>query len=456
MKTYDVVVLGSGTAGQTAAYDLSAEGLRVALSEPSDRPGGTCALSGCQAKKWFYEAAETVARSRHLEGEGIAAAPEGRWGDVLRQKNAFTDKVPERTKKGLSSAGIDFLPAKARFEGPDRIRVGKDAYAFDAAVIATGASPAPLPFPGAGLLTTSDRFLELERLPRRVVFVGGGFISFELAHFAARLGAAGIETTILEVADRPLAPFDAQMVSLLVEAGEADGIRVRAGVTVSAVEKTPEGYLVRLEEGGDIEADLVVHGAGRSAVVGGLDLEKAGVEHGPKGIWVDERMRTTNDRIYAVGDCAATMQLARVADLEAHVAAAGILGKVDGARPRTMDYGAVPAVLFTYPQYAMVGKTEEDLVAEGVDFRKSAGDHIQWPTYTRVGMDHAAYKILADAEGRILGAHVISDQPAGLINTFRQAMRSGTTAETLYWENLVGPYPSRESDIVYMLKPLAE
>ena len=106
MEAYDVVVVGSGTGGQTAAFDLNEKGLRVAVAEMAKRPGGTCALTGCQPKKWFYEAAETIARSRHLAGKGIVAAPEGNWSQVLEQKEKFTSRVPDGTRKILQKAGI--------------------------------------------------------------------------------------------------------------------------------------------------------------------------------------------------------------------------------------------------------------------------------------------------------------------------------------------------------------
>jgi glutathione reductase (NADPH) len=288
------------------------------------------------------------------------------------------------------------------------------------------------------------------------VFVGGGFISFELAHFAARLGPPNLQAVILEAAERPLSQFDAQMVSLLVEATEAEGISVRTGARISAVETASSALRVRLDGQPDIEADLVVHGAGRTPEIVGLGLEAAGIESSEAGITVDARMRTSNPSVYAAGDCAATLQLARVADLEAAVAAANILGHTDGPRPLTIDYDATASVLFTYPQYGMVGKTEAQLAAAGVDYRKSASDHLGWPTYRRIGMRHAAFKVLAGTDGRILGAHVISDHASGLLNIFRTAMMTETTAEALYWQNIMGPYPSHESDILYMLKPLMD
>ena len=136
------------------------------------------------------------------------------------------------------------------------------------------------------------------------------------------------------------------------------------------------------------------------------------------------------------------------------VAAESIVGKQNSGRWAAMDYSAVPSVLFTYPQYGMVGATEEALKAEGVSYRKSFGQHLTWPTYRRIGMTSAAYKIIAREDGTLLGAHILSDSAAGIINTIRLAMLNQIPVETLYRQSMMSPYPSRESDMLYMLKPL--
>jgi glutathione reductase (NADPH) len=454
MKDYDVVVVGSGSAGQTAAYTLCEYGLRVAVVENSPTPGGVCALAGCQAKKYFYEATETVARSRHLAGKGISRPAEADWAAIRAQKNAFTESIPEGTRKGLTGVGVDFIEGTAAFADPETLVVDSQAFKARFFVLATGARPMPLPFPGADRIATSTRFLDLERLPPRIVFVGGGFISFEFAHFAARLGpAAG--TTILEVAPRPLGPFDSEMVDVLVDASRAEGIDIHTGVEIEAMVKNGDGWMVQTKDGA-FEADLVVHGAGRAAAIDDLELAAGEVAFTRRGIGVDQAMRTSNPRVFAVGDCAATIQLARVADYEGYVAAKNILAAVEGGEEARIDHHHVPTILFTYPQYAMVGATEDTLKDDGVRYYKNSAQNIGWPTYKRVGMSHAAFKVLVDENNHLLGAHVISDNAAGLINTFKQAMIDGRPVDKLFWDNVMTPYPSRESDIIYMLKPFFE
>ncbi|MDY0221880.1 MAG: NAD(P)/FAD-dependent oxidoreductase [Desulfobacterium sp.] len=451
---FDVIVVGSGTGGQTAAFLLKEKGLNVALVEKSHLPGGTCALRGCQPKKWFYEAAEAVDKTRHLEGRGIVQASKGEWGRVVQEKNKFTSKVPPGTVKNIQGAGIEFLPGIATFVDDKTLRVNAREIMGDFFILAAGARPMDLPIQGMEHVITNDQFLELNELPDSVVFIGGGFISFEFAHFVARLGGAKQRSMILEVGERPLGPFDAEIVAELVVASTAAGVEVKCGVKIEKIEKTAKGFRVLSKVGDPIETGLVVHGAGRVADLDALSLESAGVKYSRHGIEVDPGMRTSCPHIFAVGDCAATIQLARVADVEALTAAENILADLGQGKGASMDYTAVPAVLFTLPQLATIGKTEEALERDGISFRKNFEKNIGWPTYQRIGLEHAAFKVLVDENNLILGAHILSDQAGGVINTIRSAMIHKIPVDKLYRQTLLSPYPTRESDLSYMLKPL--
>ncbi len=454
MKKYDVIVIGSGTAGQTAAYRLEEAGLDIALIDDSDKPGGTCALSGCQPKKWFYEVAEVIAKSRHLDNLGITVPAVGDWQSVWRQKQKFVENIPEGTVKELKGAGIDFIEGTAGFEDDHTVSVNGDRFSADFFILATGAEPSLLPFPGAEYLVTSTEFLARDRLPDRIIFVGGGFISFEFAHFAARIGPGERELKILEAASRPLGPFDEEMVVLLVSASNEAGIDVMSNIQITSVEKQGDQFYVRVNSGMVFEADLVVHGASRTPRTDGLNFEKIDVSASKRGIDVNPEMQTTVPHIFAVGDCAATVALARVADFEAKIAAENILALGKGSKTVAIDYRAVPAILFSYPQYGMVGETEASLKEKKIPYLKSCQKRLGWPTYRRIGMKHAGYKILAAEDGTILGAHILSDNSSGLINTFRQAIIDGRRVDDLHRQSIMTPYPSRESDIIYMLGEL--
>jgi glutathione reductase (NADPH) len=456
-KTYDAVIVGSGTAGQTVAHDLARNRMKVALVERSRRPGGTCALYGCQAKKWFFEGAETVARSRHLAGVGIETPATADWRQLRDAKNRFTAGVPERTVDGLKQAGVDFIQGNARFVDEGTLAVDQQRISASHIVLATGAVPMPLPIDGAQFMISSKNFMELAQLPRRIVFIGGGFISFEFAHFAVRLGPNKVSCTILEAGRRPLGPFDDEMVELLAKASADEGIDIHCDVEIVSIKAFGNVFRVNLKDGRHFEADLVVHGAGRIPDLSELDLEKANIHYGKRGITVDRKMATTNSRVYAVGDCAATIQLARVADYEAKIAVADILQQADNRLPEILaDYTVVPSLLFTYPQYGMLGATEQALKEQGATYKKSFAKDLTWPTYRRVGMKTAAYKILVGNDGMLLGAHVLSDNAAGMIAFLTLAMANRISAKDLYRQCLLTPYPSRESDLLYMLGSLAE
>jgi glutathione reductase (NADPH) len=153
-ESYDVIVIGSGTAGQTAAYDLTEKGLTVGVVEHSDRPGGTCALQGCQAKKWFYEGSEVVARSRHMTGIGVDKPADASWMALRDAKNRFTKGVPQRTVDGFENAGIDLISGRARFLSDQSLDVDGRQLPARYLVVATGAVPAPLSFEGSRHLIT--------------------------------------------------------------------------------------------------------------------------------------------------------------------------------------------------------------------------------------------------------------------------------------------------------------
>jgi glutathione reductase (NADPH) len=309
---------------------------------------------------------------------------------------------------------------------------------------------------GSEHLITSNLFLELHDLPQDVIFLGGGFISFEFAHFAARIGREKRRIRIIETAEKPLGSFDDEMVDLLVKASEEEGIEILSNTQISSIEKLGTGFTLSTASNERLETDMVIHGAGRTPDLDDLDLETGGIQYTRQGITVSSKMQTSNPHVFAIGDCAASIMLARVADYEAHVAARNILAQLGHAEPASIDYEAVPTLLFTYPQLGMVGKTEGALKEEGVKYMKSSDKNLQWPTYKRVGLKHAAYKILVGMDDRFLGAHILSDNASGLISIIRQAMLDGTTLEELHRRSIMNPYPTRESDLTYMLSGLVE
>src|SRR5262245_16726844 len=262
-QTFDLVVIGSGTAGRSVARRCRAAGWSVAIVD--NRPfGGTCALRGCDPKKVLVGAAAAVDAARLLSGNGIRpGALAIDWPALMRFKRTFTDPRPAETKRTLAEAGIVAFDGTAQFVGPDDVRVGDTVlHAAGAILVATGARPADLPIEGPEHLMTSDAFLDLPALPESVAFVGGGYISFEFAHVAAR---AGSRVAIVHRGARPLAEFDADLVDRLVARTRALGVDVRLNTEVRAIRRIDGGY--RVAAGSEaapatLDVDLVVHGAG--------------------------------------------------------------------------------------------------------------------------------------------------------------------------------------------------
>src|SRR5213592_2151447 len=225
-RQFDLVVVGTGVTSAVASRCREA-GWTVAVVD--SRPfGGTCALRGCVPKKILVGAAQAVHAARDMNGIGVpGGALAIDWPQLMKFKRSLVDPTPERTEQTWAKIGVEQFHGRARFVGPTTLAVGDDRLVGRRILIAAGAKPAPLPFAGAARLTTSEEFLNLDRLPSRLIFVGGGYISFEFAHVAARAGA---EVTILDRGARPLDAFDPDLVDLLVKRTRELGVAVELEV----------------------------------------------------------------------------------------------------------------------------------------------------------------------------------------------------------------------------------
>jgi len=232
-ETLDLIVIGAGMAGINAAKKAAGAGWSVAIVDELPY-GGTCALRGCDPKKMLRAGAEAIDAARLLKGKGVAGDTRIDWPALMKHKGSFTDPVPENMEDGLKKAGVKTLHGSARFTAEDRIGIeGHGEFTFKHALIATGAKPRPLDFPGADRLIDSTEFLNLSNLPERIVFVGGGYISFEFAHIAARAGA---EVTILDHGKQQLKMFDPDLVDMLLERSRAVGIEIIANAAPDRID----------------------------------------------------------------------------------------------------------------------------------------------------------------------------------------------------------------------------
>lgn len=446
---YDLIVIGAGMAGSAAAERCATAGWRVAIVD--DLPyGGTCALRGCDPKKILRRGAEIIDAAHLLTGKGID--PAGLtidWTALSAHMHGFTDPVPANLETTLGRHGVDTLHGTARFTGHDRLDVDGTDYQFRHALIATGARPRSLDFPGANHLIDSTGFLYLDRLPPRILFVGGGFISFELAHIAAR---AGTHTVIVDRGPRLLRRFDPDLVELLVTRSHTVGIDVHRDTEIVAVHPTADGYDVTLNDHGrqtTITTDLVVHGAGRQPELDRLDLDAAEIAHGSTGVHVASYLQsTTNPRIYAAGDSADTpgAPLTPVAVFEGKVAASNMLK----AATITPDYTGIATAVFTIPELTRVGLLETEARDAGIDLDVRYTDTSGWYSNYRIGETTAATKVLIDrATDTIVGAHMLGPEYGELINICALSIKLGLTTRQL--KSMSAAYPTLGSDLGSML-----
>lgn len=446
---YDLLVIGAGMAGVAAANKTASQGWRVAIVD-SLPYGGTCALRGCDPKKILRRGAEIVDSARLLGGKGIDADQVSiNWTDLMKHKHGFTDPVPHNMEESLRSRGVDTLHGVAAFTDTTHVDIDGTGYEANNVLIATGAVPRELDFPGHEHLIDSTDFLNLPKLPRRIAFIGGGFVSFEFAHIAARAGSSPV---IIDRGPIPLKGFDPDLVELLVERGATAGVAVRRETTITSVVRDAHGFRITMQQAGTttvLDTDLVVHGAGRIADLARLNLEAGGVAHGPRGIAVADHLQSiTNSHVYAAGDAADTagMPLTPVAVFEAKVAASNML-KADTAVP---DYAAIPTAVFTIPELVRIGMQESEARGLGLDLDVRFADTSGWFSNYRIGETVGAAKILIDkSTDRIVGAHLLGHDYAEVANTISLAMKHGLTTRQV--KSTTAAYPTAGSDLGSML-----
>jgi len=446
---FDLVVIGSGTAGSTVASQCRAAGWSVAVID-SLPFGGTCALRGCDPKKVLVGTAELLDFSRRLlENHTIKGKLTIDWPELIRFKRSFTDPVPREKERSFEKAGIKSFHGRSKFVDANSLEVAGQRLTARFIVVAAGAKPASLGIPGEEHLINSTQFLELDQLPAEIAFVGGGYIAMEFAHVAVR---AGVRVSILHRGTRVLEGFDPDLVLSLSSRSQELGISLRTGTTVEAIEKSGAKFEVRARQQDkrmSFTCDLAVHAAGRVPDIDDLGLESAQVEREKRGVKVNEYLQSvSNPAVYAGGDAAAIdgMPLTPVAGYDGKVIAANLL---KGNQVKA-EYDAIPTVVFTIPPLASVGMSEETAKRNGLRFRRNHMEIGGWYSSRRVGEKTAAFKVLVE-EGseRILGAHLLGPAAEETINLFALAMRKAITASDL--KQALFAYPTHASDVQYMV-----
>lgn len=429
---YDLVVIGAGSAGFSAAITAADQGAQVALIG-SGTIGGTCVNIGCVPSKTLIRAAETLHNARAAARfAGITAEVEPTdWRETVRQKDALVSELRQAKYTNLLPAynGIAYREGPARLiEGGvevdgARIPAGK-------IIVASGARPAVPTIPGIEAVPylTSTTGLDLEELPRSLLVIGGGYIGAELAQMFAR---AGVKVT-LACRSRLLPEAEPEIGVALTGYFEDEGISVLSGIAYRAIRKTENGVALTVARDGQnttIDADQVLLATGRTPNIEGLGLAEHGIAVSQNGgIVVDDRMRTTKPGIYAAGDVTGRDQFVYMAAYGAKLAAKNALSG-DSLR---YDNSAMPAIVFTDPQVASVGLTEAAARSAGYNVRVSTIGLDQVPRALAARDTRGLIKLVADADGgRLLGAHILAPEGADSIQTATLAIACGMTVQQL-------------------------
>ncbi len=435
-------------AGMTIANKCASKDLKVGITDELPY-GGTCALRGCDPKKVIIGATEVRDFAKRLNGNGIDTIPKVNWKDIMAFKQTFVDEMPPKIEKGYKKNGIDTFHSSAKFLSDNTLEVGNDKVQAKKIVIASGSKPRVLEFEGGHFAKSSTNFLNLEELPKSLLFIGGGYIAFEFAHIAARCGA---EVTIVHRGESPLENFEQDIVKHLVSATKELGIKLILNTDVTAIEKVDGQYRVEgksTEKTEFFEAEAVFNSAGRPPAIFDLDLDKANIAYTKKGVTVNEYLQSTsNPNVYSAGDAADSegLPLTPVAVLEGHTVASNIIK----GNSKEASYPPMPTVVFTLPTMASVGYTESKAKELNYNIRVNFEEVGSWFNAKRLNVKDYAFKTIIDEETQtILGVHLIGPHTEETINLFAMAIKTKMKVNEI--RTMIFSYPTLASDIPHML-----
>jgi dihydrolipoamide dehydrogenase len=437
---FDVIVIGAGPGGYVAAIRAAQLGMSVACVDKRDAPGGTCLNIGCIPSKALLQSSERFAAAQHeLAAHGVRVA-----GVTLDLKTmlARKDKVVSDNTRGVEflfrKNKVEYFKGAARLVARDRVAVALNAggqrelTVKKAIILATGSDSASLPDVAIDekRIVTSTGALTLDVVPNHLVVVGAGYIGLEMGSVWRRLGS---EVTVVEFLERITPGMDSELSTALHRSLERQGFKFRLGTKVVDAKSGKDGVALALEpaKGGtreNIKADVVLVAVGRVPHTADLGLKEAGVALDDKGrIKVDGRFATNVPGIFAIGDAIAGRMLAHKASEEGVV----LVETLAGRKP-ALDYGAIPAVIYTWPEVASVGSTEEQLRQAGTAYKTGKFPFSANPRARANGFTEGFVKILADAgTDRVLGVHIIGPDAGTMIAEAALAMEFAASAEDI-------------------------
>lgn len=439
--TYDVVVVGGGTAGLVSAMGAAGLGARVAIVE-RHRLGGDCLITGCVPSKAILRTARAVGEVRRSGGLGIrAAGMEVNFPEVMaRMRRRRAGLAMNDSAERLTGAGIDVFFGDASFISAREIAVGAATLRFTRAVIATGSRPSAPPIEGLSSTPylTSETIFELTERPDRLLVIGGGPIGCELSQAFARLGS---RVTLFDQAPRLLPNDDAEAAHVVHGALARDGVHIELGATITRITRRGGDMVVAFRRSldsrhEDAAGDRLLVATGRTPNVDGLHLARAGIEAGPRGVVVDDRLRTSNRRVFAAGDVCSRFHFTHIADATARIVVQNALffGR------RKASALMVPWCTYTDPEVAHVG-----LSAEDADTRRPAVQTISVPLseVDRAVLDDEieGFVRVHHESGRLLGCTIVAARAGEMIGAVSYAMARGATMND--FASTVYPYPTQ-------------
>jgi len=442
---FDLFVIGAGSGGVRAARVAAELGARVAICE-SSRLGGTCVNVGCVPKKLMVYGSHFASEAAWARGYGwTLAAPRHEWSAFLAAKDREIARLNGVYGRLLEAAGVTTLEGHGRLTGPRSVAVGDREYACRSVLIATGGAPwIPDDLHGREHVLVSDDVFALPALPRRVLFIGGGYIGTELA---CVLHGFGAEVTLVHRSDHVLGGFDEDVRRVLTENLAHLGLDLRLRRCVHAVERTAEGALdVLLDDGGRITVDAVVAATGRRPRVADLGLAEVGVEVDEYGaILVDHEQRTSAPSVFAVGDVTGRMELTPVALEEGMRLAQRLFGA--GPPPPPIDYELVPTAIFTQPSVGTVGLSEARARERFPETRVFRSEFRNLRHTLSGSPERTLVKVVVDgATDRVLGIHMVGPEAGEVIQGFAVAMTCGLTKAQL--DATIGIHPTVAEELV--------
>jgi len=443
---FDLFTIGAGSGGVAGSRRAAAYGAKVAIAE-AVRVAGTCVLRGCVPKKLlvygvhFHDEFEDAAGYGWTIGERSLD-----WAKLIAAKNKEIDRLHGIYMKMLSDAGVTVMDGWAQIVGPNEVRIDGKTIRARHILIATGGRPEKPSIPGIEHAITSDEALELTRLPRRMIIVGGGYIAVE---FAGIFAAAGVEITELIRGDAILRGFDGDIRSHLTAEMQKRGIKIRPGVRITRIDKAGDSYRLSADNGETFETDLVMYATGRVSNTVNLGLEAVGIHvNKRRAISVDEWQQTTVRGIYAVGDCTDRINLTPVAIAEARAVAETLFNK----NPCTMDHHTVPSAVFSQPPVGTVGLSEEAARQVGpVDVYRAVFRPMK---YVLPGRDEKTMmKLVVERDGgRVVGAHMVGPDAPEIIQGLAIGVKAGLTKTQ--WDRTVAIHPTAAEEFVLMRDPV--